>query len=345
MYASNGDTPEEEFELENYIEVKEYQIYKDYNNYNMLLGRKNDSVIIRSLQFFYEHNLKEFFLYKFNTTNELFKFYNDIFEQNGVTIKSIKNNQEMKLLLSYQGKQFDLILNYDKQNTGHIINYLWNKSFKLKKDLNIINDQNKQIKDENEILINKNKELNNEINKIKEDNKELNKEINQVKQELNNYKLENNQIKQNSIMIMDNFNKIMEEINTIKSGMISNNNNIYQNNNPIFNLNNYNNQINNFNNDNFNNDNFNNDNSNNYNNNNFYVLIREPGRIGIITIDNCSPTDKVKDLMEKYKIKINDNNLNFYFLYNAKRLEETSTLAESKISNNATLEVVKRRGF
>ena len=94
-----------------------------------------------------------------------------------------------------------------------------------------------------------------------------------------------------------------------------------------------------------NNDIFSDDNFNNFNPNNFYVLIREPGRIDIITLDNCSPTDKVSDLMKRYKKKINDNNLNFYFLYNAKRLEETSTLAESKISNNATLEVVKRRGF
>ena len=327
MYTNTGETPEEDFILENYIEVKEYQINKDDIIYNILLGKKTDSIIIRSLQFSCEQNLTESsFLYKFNTNNELFKFYSDIFEKNEATVVNIINNKEMKLLLSYQEKKFDLILKYYKQNNGHIINYLWNKSFKLKKDLSKINEQNKQIKEEYETLRNKNKELNEEINKIKEDNKKLNKEIIQVKQELNNYKQENNQIKQNTNFIIDNFNEIMEKINSIKNGMIANNNNIYQNNIPSFNLNNYNNQINNFNNS----DNFNNYNPNN--SNNFYVLIREPGRTGIITLDNCFPTEKVSDLMEKYIKKINDNNINFYFLYNAKRLEENSTLAEAKIS-------------
>ena len=46
-----------------------------------------------------------------------------------------------------------------------------------------------------------------------------------------------------------------------------------------------------------------NDNNNDLQNN-FYILVKESGREGIITLENCSPKEKVSDLMNKYKYKI-----------------------------------------
>ena len=312
MNVNQGDTPYSNFIIENYIEVKEYQINKDDIIYNILLGKKNNSVIIRSLQYFYEENLNSASNSEFKTTNELFKFYNDFFEKNQVKIHSINdNNKEMVLYFSSKKK---ISLNYYELNTGHIINYLWNKNIKLQKELNKINEQINQIKDEYELLRNKNKELNDENNEIKEENQDLKKEVNLNKEELNNYKHENIIIKQNIKNIMENYCKILEEINAIKHKIYSNNNN---------------------------------NNINNYIENNFDILIRDYPPIQNITpLKNCSPKDKISDLMERYKIAINDNNLNFYFVYNAKRLDENMTLAEAGIRNGNvyTLQVERKKG-
>ena len=315
MHTSQGDTPDNNFIVESYIEVKEYQINKDDIIYNILLGKKNNSVIIRTLLYFYELHLNDSKV-KFNTINELFNFYNDLFEQNKVKIYSInKDNKEMVLYFSLEEEPSTLCLKYYEQNTSHIINYLWNKNIKLIKDLKKANEQINQIKDEYESLRNRNKELNDENNKIKEENQDLKKEINQIKEELNNLNQGNSILKQDIKNIMENFNKITEEINSIKNKKESN---------------------------------INNNNVNNFSQNNFSVLIRDDDWIPKITpLNNCSSTDKVSELMERYKKAINDNNLNnFYFIYNAKRLEEKSTLAEAGIRNGNifTFEVGRRKG-
>ena len=312
MYTSQGDTPDNNFIIDNYIEVNEYQINKDDIIYNILLGKKNNSIIIRSLQFFYEQKLNEFTFddYKFNTINELYKFFNDFFEQNRVKIDRIDNDKEkLELSFSSEEKSFQLFLNYYKHNTIHIINYLWNKNMKLKKDLNKINEQINQIKDEYELLRNKNIELGVENNKIKEENLNLKKEINQIKEELNIFKQENNKIKQDIKNIMENYKRILEEVNSIKKIKLSINKNISQT--------------------------------------TFSILIRDHPWIQNITpLNNCSPKDKVSDIMERYKKEINDNNLKFYFIYNAKRLDEKNTMAEAGIryGNIFTLEVERIKG-
>ena len=45
--------------------------------------------------------------------------------------------------------------------------------------------------------------------------------------------------------------------------------------------------------------------------------------------------------MNKYKEKIKNPKLNFYFIYNAKILEQNITLEEANLTNLDTIEVIK----
>ena len=284
-----GDTPMENFNPEDYIETREYKIKYNDNNYNILIGLTNSSVILRSLHYGIEINKDEFTIYKCETNEELFKLFNSIFEQNKVIIKHVKSYQEISLLLSFKIKdnkeeKYEINMMYYKQNIEHITNYLWNKVIIQNHQLNQTNKELKQLKDKyNNIL--------NEINLIK----------NQI--QINNYQ------------------------NNIKNNLNSENNQYLNINNKL--NNNINNDL--------------NDNNNDLQNN-FYILVKESGREGIITLENCSPKEKVSDLMNKYKYKIKNNNLNFYFLYNTIILQPNMTLEEANLTNLETIEVIKING-
>jgi len=82
-------------------------------------------------------------------------------------------------------------------------------------------------------------------------------------------------------------------------------------------------------------------NFNQMNNESFSLLFKESsGNRNIITLDNCSPNEKVSDLMNRYRIKRNDNS-NFCFTYNAKQLNPNITLSQAGLMNLVTINVIK----
>ena len=54
-----------------------------------------------------------------------------------------------------------------------------------------------------------------------------------------------------------------------------------------------------------------------------------------------NPEEKVKDLIIKYRMKSGDQDLTEKYIFNAKHLEETLTVAETGITNNAYIYVLQ----
>ena len=58
----------------------------------------------------------------------------------------------------------------------------------------------------------------------------------------------------------------------------------------------------------------------------------------------CMPDDRVSDVINKYRIKANDNDTSKKFIFNAKNLNASLTLSEAGITNNANIFVVTTKG-
>ena len=77
----HGFTPEEPFEVENYIETRDFIIYKGNNFYNILIGKMMDKVIIRSLHYSSSIDLLSFeqsIKVKLSSIDELFNIITNI---------------------------------------------------------------------------------------------------------------------------------------------------------------------------------------------------------------------------------------------------------------------------
>ena len=64
-----------------------------------------------------------------------------------------------------------------------------------------------------------------------------------------------------------------------------------------------------------------------------------------IRIYGCYPDQKVSSIIEKYRIKSGDFDIDKKFIYNAKALKSYLSLAEAGIYNNANIFVVKVKGI
>ena len=306
-------TTPEEFNHENYLETRDFKLQYQNIFYNILIAKTLNKIIIRTLHYSLDMGVGDFCQLtsmKFNSLNEIFTFIINNFENNKVMISGIIES-EMNLLFTAQ--KFGLTLEFHANNTDHIINNLWNKIIILEQKLNYIIEENLKLKEEN-----------------------------------NNLK---NQINGNNLNNMNNFNNNMNNFNNINNmnDMNMNNMNNFNNMNNLNNMNNFNNNnINNFNNMNNDNNNFNNDINNNINNNlnqnnekGFSIIVKESGSIKMRALENCFPNDKISDLMNRYRNKINDYISNLYFTYNAKQLNPNKTLSEEGIINLTTIIVMK----
>ena len=347
------ETPEEDFIFYNCIESKEYIINFDDTPCNILIGKTNDQVIFSGSHFYTSMNLNEFNLIikkNFKSINELYVYIIKIFDKKNVEIKYDEKKDILLELLQLNGQKIRLSMRYSQKNIGYIINYLWCKNIKLENDLNLIQEENKNLKNDCINIKQKFKSLQDENNEIKKYNQQLMKEIDLIKKDNKQIKEENNKIKEKN-------NNILEEIKSIENKIKSynsNNNNMAFQNNFINNNNNYNNNFNNNynfnnnfvpqNNNNYINNNFNNDINQHKNNNTFSLIFKETGGNGkIITLDDCLPSDKISDLMEKYRKKKGGDS-NFYFTHNTVVLDQNSTLRENKLKNFDKINVMRIRG-
>ena len=59
----------------------------------------------------------------------------------------------------------------------------------------------------------------------------------------------------------------------------------------------------------------------------------------------CTPNDKVSDIIEKYRNKANYRDETKKFIFNAKNLNTSLSVAEAGITNNANIFVVATKGI
>ena len=79
------------------------------------------------------------------------------------------------------------------------------------------------------------------------------------------------------------------------------------------------------------------------------VIFREAGEIGdnysnkIPIMMDVKEDEKISDIIQKYREKSSNYDINLKFIFNAKDLNHSLTVAEAGITNNANIFVVKRR--
>ena len=79
----------------------------------------------------------------------------------------------------------------------------------------------------------------------------------------------------------------------------------------------------------------------------FSVIFRASGATGQASAPimvQCMPDDKVSDVIEKYRNKANDRDPSKKFIFNAKNLSPSLSVAEAGITNNANIFVVTTKG-
>ncbi len=80
----------------------------------------------------------------------------------------------------------------------------------------------------------------------------------------------------------------------------------------------------------------------------FSVIFRASGATGQASAPimvQCMPNDRVADVIEKYRNKANDRDDTKKFIFNAKNLAPSLTVAEAGITNNANIFVVATKGI
>ena len=176
--------------IDNLLESEEIQIFQNNYIFLILIGRTNNSVIIKSSYYSANLNNNEISFisgHNFQSINELYNFIINIFKNNQVQI-NLANN-EMNLKLSFfnnnnQLKSFQITMVFSNSNTDYFINHLFNNLTKLESENNTIkmNYQNlfqnyqtlyqelNQIKSQMQLIQNNNINFNNNNNSIMNNN-------------------------------------------------------------------------------------------------------------------------------------------------------------------------------
>jgi len=241
-------------------------------------------------------------------------------------------------------KEIELYLKVNFDNKNDVIKDLINKYSIMEKEIKELKDDKKKMKEENDKLNKKIENLEIELNTIKYNK---NNEIEILSNQANNCTNMINQIYQK----LDEFNNLKEEINTIKNKInsldMSTNNSMLTNQYSSY----YNKKI-------LNNTNkVNNNNMGSLRENNdflfdkkfeksenkdFLVKFRESindGKSNVYSI-KCNKSEKIKDLIERYRLQANNFSSKIKFIYNAKVLNEDHTVDEAGLSNNCNIFVV-----
>ena len=80
----------------------------------------------------------------------------------------------------------------------------------------------------------------------------------------------------------------------------------------------------------------------------FSVIFRASGatgQAGAPIMVQCTPNDKVSDIIDRYRNKANDHDNTKKFIFNAKNLNTSLSVAEAGITNNANIFVVATKGI
>jgi hypothetical protein len=301
-------------------DFKEYKIKKDDSYINILIGKKRDSILIRSLFYeirFNEADLSLLFNTNFNSLNESYEFIKNVFEKNKVIVKEILNFK-MILEIEINGlkkkekeKIIEITLLPELKNEESVIFNLISEFLELKKEVKNLKNDNKNIQEENK--------------KLKQENTQMKNDINEMKTEINSLKnfnlINSTNCLFNNMNNMNSMNSTLPPINMID--MMSYNNDL----NNFRNIDSLNNEI-------------------KKDNDKITVIFRgtvlDSKSFTPIYID-CSSDEKVSTIIERYRAKAGDNDINKKFIFNAKALNENLTIKEAALGNNSNIFVIKAK--
>ena len=75
----------------------------------------------------------------------------------------------------------------------------------------------------------------------------------------------------------------------------------------------------------------------------FCIIFRKSGAVGQASnpiMVQCMPDEKVSEVIEKYRIESGDRDPTKKFIFNARPISQTLTVAEAGLTNNANIFVV-----
>ena len=161
-------------EFENLIEYEEYYLIKENIVYKMIIGKKEDEVIIKCKNYKINININDLSIMikkELKTIDEAYQFIINSFEYNKVIISEITIHEEIKISIktniNYKEKDIAFILTYNKDNKNFNINVLYDNYNKLKIELNNLKEEINILKKEKNNL-----NINNNINIIKKEDEE-----------------------------------------------------------------------------------------------------------------------------------------------------------------------------
>jgi FtsZ-binding cell division protein ZapB len=350
--SSNINNPKENQEnKEELLIKKEFKLKYLSEIYEIIIGKSKNNIFIKSSIYELKLNSEDLSIltkYQFNSIDDSFEFIENIFNQKKSYIKNISSD-EMKLIIKtfdiIKGKEKEielcLLINFDNKN--EVIKDLINKYTIMEKEIKELKDDKKRMKEENDKLNQNIEYLKMEVNSIKYSQ---NNEIVSLHNQVNNFTNMINQIYQQ----LNEINILKQEINTINNKInslsIPTNSLMLNNQFPTYfnqmDLNNIN-QMNNNNDMGYNN--FLSDKKSE--NKNLQVIFRPSGDLARnneppITIA-CLPSDKIRDIIHKYRAKANNFNTKVRFIYNAKDLNPTLTVAEAGLCDNCNIFVFYKK--
>ena len=155
-------TPEEIIAKNKLLETNEYKIGKDNKYINVLIGKTNENILIRSLYYEISFNPNDLTILTkclCNNLDDSYELIKNTFEQKKVYIKDINKNMIKLIFIIYdlikrKEKDIEICLMAQFKNEEYIIHNIINKYNELEQELNNIKIEYKNIKEENNSLKN-----------------------------------------------------------------------------------------------------------------------------------------------------------------------------------------------
>ena len=348
------NTPEDIIKKDKILESNEYKIQKDYEYINILIGKTEDNILIRSLYYEISLNPNDLTILTkclCNSLDEAYELIKNTFEQKKVVIKEINKNMIKLIIILYdifkrKEKEIEICLMAQFKNEEFIIHNIINKYNELEQELNNIKSQYNNINEENT-------NLKNEIISLKLNGNnygiKYKKIMNIIYEDKNKLKEENNLIKKEIILLKEKNDVIIKENKNIKERLNQMNNENEEAKKFILSLKSEIERLKNY----------------SYNNSNKEQKVDDimvegikkvkssanicenDSSIGVIfknRIGNskpiyvyCSSNEKISNLIKNYREKTENYNNNLRFEFNSQRLEPSMTIKEAGITFNSII--------
>ena len=148
------------------IELNEYIITKDNIPIGIYIAKLKETVLVRSISYELKLTSKNFKLenLSFSSIDELYLFIKNLLEEKKVSIKEISDKM-MKIMLTINNKNIDIILKKTKETKSFVINEILNKYSTLKENINTFNRKSQRLKHENVKFKEDNKQNEDKTNK------------------------------------------------------------------------------------------------------------------------------------------------------------------------------------